>query len=141
MKKLLILSALLLTIAASSPAQLVQEDTPNLASAFEWKQASDGSSLIVLEAWTLHEAYFAVPFGMDFSAGHGVWLGTRTRLDQPIEAEGVFGYEVFARKNVGGTIGSAQLFIKASAGFAIGPRTPDNHALSGYVALSAGIGF
>ena len=130
----------LLCAASFAQAQLVQEDTPNVASAFEWKQTGDGSSLLVLEAWTLHEAYFVLPFGMDFSAGHGVWLGTRTRLDQPIDAEGVFGYEMFARKTVG-AIGSAQLFVKFSAGVAVGPRTETNSAATPYFALSAGVGF
>ena len=130
----------LLCAAPFAQAQLVQEDTPNVASAFEWKQTGDGSSLLVLEAWTLHEAYFALPFGMDFSAGHGVWLGTRTRLDQPIDAEGVFGYELFARKTVG-AVGSAQLFVKFSAGVAVGPRTATNSAATPYFALSAGVGF
>lgn len=139
MKKLLALTLALCAFSLSS-AQLVQEDTPPLASAFEWKQTGDGSSLLVLEAWTLHEAYFAVPFGLDFSAGHGLWLGTRTRIDQPIEAEGVFGYELFARKEVG-AVGSARLFVKFSAGVAIGPRTSDRSAATGFFALSAGVGF
>lgn len=140
MKKIITLIAAL-AVFATSNAQLVQEDTPPLASAFEWKQTGDGSSLLALQAWTLHEAYFAVPFGLDFSAGHGVWLGTRTRLDQPVEAEGVFGYEVYARKEIGGAIGQMQLFVKASAGIAIGPRTETNNAATGYFALSVGVGF
>ena len=141
MKRTLPILAAVVALFSLSNAQLVQTDTPPVASAFEWKQTGDGSSLLVLQAWTLHEAYFAVPFGMDFGAGHGVWIGTRTRLDQIVEAEGVFGYEVFARKNVGGAIGSAQLFIKASAGLAIGPRSESHSALTGYVALSAGVSF
>ena len=140
MKRTIATLAAVAALFAVSNAQLVQEDTPNVASAFEWKQTGDGSSLLVLEAWTLHEAYFALPFGMDFSAGHGVWLGTRTRLDQPIDAEGVFGYELFARKTVG-AVGSAQLFVKFSAGVAVGPRTETNSAATPYFALSAGVGF
>lgn len=136
MKHLLALAALLGAFAAS-PAQLVQEDTPPPISSLEWKQTSDGSSLVVLNAWTLHEAYFAIPFGLDFSAGHSVWVGTRTRLDRLTEAQGVFGWEVYGKKALGGD----GFFVKMGAGFAFGPRTPDHSAFTPYVFFSGGFGF
>lgn len=139
MKRLIALTALVCAFAAS-PAQLVQNSTPDPATSFEWKQASDGSSLLSLNAFTLAERYFALPFGMDFYAGHAVWLGTRTRLDSPSEAEGVFGYELYGRKPIG-SMGGAEFYVKGSAGFCLGPRTAAHSAFTGYLSLSVGIGF
>lgn len=132
MKQLIALCALALSVVA--PAQLVTNSTPDPARSFEWKQTSDGSSLAALTAFTLHEVYVNLPFGMDFYAGHGVWLGTRTRLQSPGEAQGVMGYEWYGLKPIGGD----GFFVKGSLGVAIGPRTNDSKSLTGYAALSAG---
>lgn len=128
---------LLLLVPCAASAQLVQNSTPDPARSFEWKQTSDGSSLAVLNAWTLAERYFALPFGLDFYAGHSVWLGTRTRLDRLTDAEGVFGYELYGTKDVGGD----GFYIKGSLGFAVGPRSETHSAFSGYLAFGAGYRF
>ena len=135
--KNLLAAICLFCIFVTVPAQLVQESTPDPARSFEWKQTSDGSSLAVLNAWTLAERYFAIPFGMDFYAGHAVWLGTRTRLDRLTEAEGVFGYELYGTKDIGGD----GFYVKGSVGFAIGPRSENHSAFSGYLAFGAGFRF
>lgn len=123
----------LATVFATAPAQLVQDTTPKMGSEFEWKLTSDGSVLMALNAWTFHESYFAIPLGFDFSAGHGVWIGSRSNIDRLNDAQAVFGYEVYAKKDLG-----ADWFLKGSAGLALGPRTDDHKALTGYLGLSAG---
>lgn len=132
---------LALALFAGAQAQLVQPQEVDPAKSFSWKQTSDGSSILALNAWTLHEVYFALPFGFDLSAGHEAWLGTRTRIDRITEAEGVFGYDVYAMKDLGGPIGDLQFFLKAEAGLCIGPRTETQSAFTGYFALSAGARF
>lgn len=132
------LFASVVALFASSQAQVVQASDPGTA--FEWKQASDGSSLLAMNALPIAEHYFNLPFGLDFYAGHEFWLGTRTRISSPGDAEGVFGYELYARKNVG-SVSGADFFVKAGAGLCVGPHTDRNKALTGYLSLSAGIRF
>lgn len=138
MKKLTTVFAALVALFAVSNAQIVQPSDPGTS--FEWKQTTDGSSLLAMSAFTLHEAYFALPFGLDFYAGHDVWLGTRTRLSNPMDAQGVFGYEVYARKDIG-SINGADFYVKGFVGLCLGPRTEDSKALTGYLGMSAGVKF
>lgn len=141
MKKAIATLAAVAAIFAVSNAQLVQEQDVDPAKSFSWKQTSDGSSIVALNAWTLHEVYFALPFGLDASFGHEVWLGTRTRIDRIADAEGVFGYDVYGLKDLGSPIGGLQFFLKGEIGVAIGPRTETNSAFTGYAALSVGARF
>lgn len=141
MKRLILLSTAVLALVSLGSAQLVQEQSPEPMRSWSWKQTSDGSSILALNAWTLHEAYFAIPWGFDLSAGHEAWIGTRTRVDRITEAEGVFGYDVYALKDLGGKVGGLQFFFKAEAGLCIGPRTETQSALTGYLAMSVGARF
>ena len=133
MKRTLLLAALLGAFATSH-AQLVQNDTPPIASVYELKLTSDGSTILALNAYTLAERYFALPFGLDFNAGHGVWLGTRTSLKAPGEAQGVLGYEIYGSKEIGGD----GMFILGALGLCVGPRTANLNSLTGFLSLSAG---
>lgn len=125
-------------IVPMASAQVVTNSTPDPLSSFEYKLTSDGSSLMALNAWTFHEASFNLPFGLDFKAGHGAWLGTRTSLGSFQDVQGVLGYELYIKKDLG-----ADWFLKAFGGFAIGPRTDTSNAFSGYLGISAGktVGF
>ena len=132
MKATLLLVSLL-ALSTVSPAQLVQPDTPKPLTVYELKVTTDGSTIMALNAWTFAERYYALPFGMEFNAGHGVWLGTRTSIKSPGDAQGVLGYEIYGLKPVGGD----QFFLKVALGACLGPRTESQKALSGFLSVSA----
>jgi len=132
--KRLTLTLALIGAFATSYAQLAQDTTPPLASTFEYKVTSDKSVLMALNLYTLHEVTLDLPWGFDFSAGHGVWLGSRSNLGSLGDAQAVLGYEWYGLKDIGGD----GFYVKAGAGLCIGPRTDDHSALTGYLFLSGG---
>lgn len=140
MKRHLALFALVLASVPCLAQQGIEDTTPSPGTAFEWKYSSDGSLLMALNAFTLHEAYFNLPFGLDFGAGAGFWLGSRSSISDVNDAQAVMGFELYGTKNIT-RIEAGTLFIKGALGLAIGPRTPEHKALTGYASLSAGIKF
>lgn len=132
-----VITASLFTV---SQAQLVTPTTPGPLSAFEWKYTSDGSLLVAANAFTLHEQSINLPFGLDFRAGHGFWLGTRSNVGSVNDAQAVLGYEVYATKDVGSLQGGT-FYLKGSLGGCLGPRTGSHSALTGFASVSAGIRF
>lgn len=131
------LGALLFALALApclSPAQLVQTTTPDPATTYDLKLTSDGSTIAALNAWTFHEAYFALPWGLDFYGGWGAFVGTRTSVGSPSDVQAVFGAEMYGVKALGGD----GMFVKLSAGVAVGRYSESRSSMTGFVAVGVG---
>ena len=118
MNKLIATVALVCAFAAS-PAQLVQSDTPEIGTVYSYARTASGSAYL-LSSLPVHEAYFALPFGLDFNAGWGGVYGQRVEGAQ--FAGNVFGAELYGRKK----LGASGAFVKGSLYFVIGDgQDPD----------------
>ena len=97
-----LIALLALTIAVSSPAQLVQEDTPPTFGTFFQEYGGDGS-VYTLTSIAGRQSYFALPFGLDFAGGFNVLVGKRTRSMGDLLTEvPAYGIEAYGLRYIGG---------------------------------------
>lgn len=130
MKKFNLLALAVLALTVSASAQIATTENVAPLSLYEYKYVSDGSLLAVTNLYTAHQVKFDLPWGFDFSAGHGLTLGTLTRnVAQADDVRAVFGYELYAAKDFGGD----GIFGKLSFGVAL-----DNVQTRWYAAVGIG---